>query len=280
LKLNIKEVLTESALFYKDHFKCLIGFSSIYIVIEAFLISQDIILSMFMAQPTSYQLIVMMGSWLILAIGGIVLLVIFGPRFLLAILVHINSLVNKKPLTFEQSYRETKGKYWITLGCIVLVMLISGIPALLLLLLDFNSLFISMLIAALYIAAINALFFLLLPLIALSKNNEEYISRTFQLIKGNYLNVLFLYGLTTSLLYFVYGIIDIGLMDISSRVVWGTFYLLILFFVFPLAQVVLVVVYRKLTRANDTDVCQVIVDDYLNIEPYDNLEEREVYFDE
>ena len=279
MKLSIAEILTESASFYKNNFKYLISFSCIYVLIEAFFIAQEITLDILMHQPTSHQLIAMLGSWIIISIGVLILVLIFGPRFLLAIIVQINSVMKNKAMTLEQSYRETKGKYWVTLGCIVLVMLISGLPVLLLALLDLYNIFIGLLIT-LYVTSINALFFMLLPLIALSKNTEGYIHRAVKLIKGNYIRVFFLYALTTSLLYFVYVTVEIELVEISSRVVVGIFYLLILFFVFPFSQVVMVVVYRKLITENEPEVSQEMIESHSNAEQHDDFEQREVHYDE
>ena len=274
------DVLTESASFYKSNFKYLIGFSAIYVAIETFWIFQEIILDIFMKQPTSHELIAMMGSWLVLMVGVVVVMLIFGPRLLLAIIVQINSVMNNKVVTLEQSYRETKGKYWIALGCIVLVILISELPILLLLLFDFEYFFLGLLVGSLYVAAIKSLFLMLLPLIALSQKAEGYIGRSVKLIKGNYIRVFFLYALTTSLLYFVYVVIEIQLMEISSRVAVTIFYLLILIFVFPFSQVVKVIVYRKLASEDEQEVNQEMIESHLNTEQHDDFEDEEVFYNE
>lgn len=258
-------ILTESALFYKSNFKYLICFSAIYTAIGAFWIAQDITFDILMEQPTSYDFTTMMGSWLIISAGVIVIIFIFGPRFLLAINVQINSVMEKKGITLVQSYRETKGKHWVMVGCIALMVLIGVLPALLLILLDLYDILFRLHIT-LYFTSIGALFFMLFPLIALSENTDDYIRRTVKLIKGNYIRVFLLSALTISLLSYVNHTVEMQLTEISSRVIWGIFYLLILFFVFPFSQVVVVVVYRKLVSENKTEASQEMIEDCINAE--------------
>jgi hypothetical protein len=264
MKLNLMGILTESASFYKNNFKYLIGFSFIFVIVNAFMIGQIIIMEMFMAQPASYESITIMGGWLILMVGMLVILLIFGPRFMLAIIVLINSVMKKKAMTLNQSYRETKGKYWITLGCSILVSIISVLPAMILLP-NYENYPFMLLIDTLYSTAISALFFMLLPLIALSKNSKGYIGRAVKLIKGHYSTAFFLYALTSSLPYFLYISVDNFLSaEIPSRVILLIFYALILFFVFPLSQVVMVVMYRKLAGDDAPEISQEMVDLYVN----------------
>ena len=255
-KLNIIGILTESASFYEGNFKYLIGFTIIYIALDAFWIALEIIRDIFRVQPTSLELIAMMGSLLIIMLGVVVLVFIFGPRFMLAIIVKINSAMNNRAMTLEQSYRETKGKYWVTLGYIILVILISELPVFLLAFFNIRSLFLELFIGFLYVTATSALFFLLLPLIALGKGTGDYLGRAVKLIKGNYFCVLFLYGLTVSLLNFIYVIVDVNLWEIPPRIALGIIYILILFFLFPFAQVVMVTVYRKLADYDEHEVSQ------------------------
>jgi hypothetical protein len=268
-------ILTESVSFYKNNFKYLIGFSFIYVIVDAIMLSQEFILHMFMEQPTSYELIVRMGSWLLLMLGLFVILLIFGPRFILAIIVLINSVIKKEAMTLEQSYKKTKGKYWIALGCIILVILISELPVVIFLL-EFENYALGLLIGTLYTTAINALFFMLLPLIALSKISEGYISGAVKLIKGHYSIAFFLYALTVSLLYLLYISVDIFLLvETSSRVILLIFYALIFLFVFPFSQVVMVVLYRNLV-GDEPEVSPEMVYLYLNntLMNNENMQER------
>ena len=273
MKLSIKEIFEESALLYNKNFECFMGFTVIYVSIRAFWIALEIAFDAFRNLPTTSELITSMGSLFIFMLGVVVVMFIFGPRFLLAILVQINSIVNEKPMKLEQSYMETKGKYWIALGCIILVVLISELPILILFFFDLGNSFLELLISSIYVAAIYALFFMLLPVIALSKNTKGYIGRAVKLIRGNYLKVLFWYILTTSLLYFAYVTVEIELLEISSRIVVGIIYLLALLFIFPFSQVVRVVIYRKLADENEPEVGQEMVEGYIITEQHDFEEE-------
>ena len=251
-KIDVKEVLLKSLEFYKKNFKYLIVFSSIYVANEAFWIVLEFVYEAFSRQHTSYVLLIQMGSWIFLMLIWAIIMIIFGPRFLLSIFVKIKAAMNGRMISLEQAYRETKGKYWIAFGCILFLFIVNELP--LLILITLNHYFSEVLLASLYVALINSLFYLLLPLIALSKVEEiSYIGSSISLIKGNYQEIFKLYLLTTTLLFFSYSLASMVSTSMAYNVVLSMMYIILLFFIFPFSQVVVVVVYKKLTGETSSD---------------------------
>ena len=103
-KIDVKEVLLESLQFYKKNFKYLIIFSSIYVANEAFWIVLEFAFDAFRGQPTSYALLIQMGSWIFLLLIWAIIMIIFGPRFLLSIFVKIKAAMNGRMITGHEFY--------------------------------------------------------------------------------------------------------------------------------------------------------------------------------
>ena len=233
MKINVKQVLSEAVSFYKVNFKYLAGISLIMCIFgAAFNMSP-------MLDPHS---LLSVGLILMLAIAALVLM----PRLFLIIVIIIDSLFDKNRVTFGEAYRQIKGKYWIILSRLFLVVVISFIPAFVLIYMEIPF---ASAIGGVCSAFIMALYYMLIPIIALEPKTKQYLKKSIQRIKGNYTAALKLYLLTTTLL----GVIIATLQQFfaggtTPHIIAGTAYLLVFFFVFPFAETVIVIVYRQLTK--------------------------------
>ena len=241
MSLNIKEVLSEAADFYKSNFKSLVSLSLCYVLVlgpVVLLVNFTEYIPTTVTDDSAAIFVVVTLIWAIL-------LIIFGPRFFLATMVLIHSLMNGEQMNLKMAYRQTKGKYWAIVGRILLLgAFVFGAQAFLsnLLGLGFNNYF-----SFLSSALISSLFYLIHPVIALEANTKHALKRSYGMIEGNYLPVFVLYFLTTTLL----NLLDHGLRDVLPThlgvlLVIGIAYWIVMFFLFPFRETVCVVVYRKL----------------------------------
>ena len=245
MRLNLREILYESASFYKKNILHLFSFSAIYVINELVWSSSGIMFYVFDGMEESIELVFMMATSFFLFSLWLIAMVVFGPRLILAIILFINHLMDGNRIALTQAYKETKGKYWIALGFFILIILVRDGPIILFQNLDVPY---GRLMSTLYYSCIRAVFYLLLPIIALNKKSREYLKRAIKMIKGNFLKIVLINVLIISLVPYVYNRIEWGIYGASFMFIEMNLLAIILLFVFPFAQTVNVVVYRKLAK--------------------------------
>jgi len=218
--------------FYRKNLKHLWGFSVIYAAYQGLWIVEGAMVNDFL------------GNALMITV------IVYGPRFLLAIIIQIDSVMKDNIISLERAHKKTKGKYWKTLGCLLLIILFGEVPRYLLFTL--NNPFVDI-VAVLYFASIGMLFYMLIPVIALSIETTGYMKRTLEMIKGNYLRIFLLYVLTTTFLSYIHLITEGFFFNTSVQSTINIFYIIAIIFVFPFSQVVAVVVYKYLAGKSETN---------------------------
>lgn len=130
----------------------------------------------------------------------IVVFVVFLPRLILTTCVLAKSQLDASPMTLKEAYASTKGKYWLTVWCSLLMalFLIPTIP------LSASGAAGSAIIAPLYSAVINAVFYVVIPMIALEPVTGKYLRRSISFLRGNYWESLALTLILTTALSLVY----------------------------------------------------------------------------
>jgi len=237
MKLSIREVLTESWGLYKDKFDKLAVFAVLaflYALFGAF---------------SSYYLAVFgnTNQYMALMLISMVITIVIGPKFIMAIYIYINDIFNGEPAGFINALNRTKGKYWRFVGYTLLLSLIfipfsvtlgilSDLPGTNILLLFLFALF-------------GASFYLVYPMIALDNNGKQFISRSAGLIKGNYMVILCLVLLTSSIVTLPYNVLlTVGDFSPLELLIIASGVALINFFVSTFGYVVCVSVYRRLAK--------------------------------
>jgi len=251
LKLSLSNVLSESISFYKKNIVYLLGFSIIYVMNDLMWASFDIVLFVHAGMEESMERLAFTMRIFPLFFMWVAALFVFGPRFILAIILFINHLMEGKKITLIQAYKRTKGKYWLVLGFFVLMVCVRDAPRIIF---SYSPHFHSELIHSLYASGIRALFYLLFPIVALTEKSNDYLKRALQMTKGNYLKILLLCALTITLTPYVFYIIERRIDGFPLMFTVMNLYAIVLLFVFPFAQTVNLVVYRKLTKeTNDIE---------------------------
>jgi hypothetical protein len=183
-----------------------------------------------------------------LSLVWLIIVIIYAPRFYLAIVVLINSLFDGKKMTIQEAYSTTKGKYWPILGSLLLIGIMTSVIGIFFLITNISFSF-DFIIQGILAAFILSLYYLISPVVALEAKKRGYLRRSREMIEGNYGVILLLYLLTTTLLNQFYGyILFIIENDFVGRLGLLIIYHFIFFFVFPFAETVKVIVYRKLVR--------------------------------
>ena len=235
MKINVRQVLSESASFYKGNFKNLAGISLAVIVFTALnQITGYAARSLFTDRPFWLTLF----SFLILAVS--ILQIILMPKLYMAILILIDSLLDNNKITVRQAYRQTKGKYWLMAGCSIAVALFC-IPAILI---TFTKIPFASGVSKISFALISSLFYALFPMIAIEQRKKRYIRKSVKLIKGNYFAVLALALVTDTFLDVIKEVLIYIFQNntITVNILYSAAY----FFVYPFANIAAVIVYRRL----------------------------------
>ncbi len=172
-----------------------------------------------------------------------VVFIVFLPRLMLATCVLANSQLDASPMTLKEAYASTKGKYWLTVGCSLLMalFLIPSIP------LSANGAAGAAIISLLYSAVINAVFYVVIPMIALEPVTGKYLRRSVAFLRGNYWESLALNLILVTALSLIYYILATGFGDNSQALlVIGLAYSLLAGLLVPMRYICAVLVYRKL----------------------------------
>jgi len=240
MKINIKQVLSESASFYKENFKKLIGISFIVFIFMVFMQVTGYTQTIFTSHPSLFWLyFIVIDAILILAI-------ITLPKLALTMSILINSLFGENKLTTKQAYRLTKGKYWLMVRCFMLVgILYIPFVVMIPMKIPFASI-----ISSICVPFISSLFYALFPMIAIEPKTKQYLRKSIKMIKGNYRSILILTFLTLTLLNVVNGaLIYLFQGQTTALFIIGLLYTIVYFFVYPFISTVTIVVYRQL-KAN------------------------------
>ena len=174
-----------------------------------------------------------------------VVFIVFLPRLMLATCVLANSQLDASPMTLKEAYASTKGKYWLTVGCSLLMalFLIPSIP------LSANGAAGAAIISLLYSAVINAVFYVVIPMIALEPVTGKYLRRSVAFLRGNYWESLALNLILVTALSLIYYILATGFGDNSQALlVIGLAYSLLAGLLVPMRYICAVLVYRKLRQ--------------------------------
>ena len=252
-KLNIKNILKEAVSFYKMNFRHFIIFS---LIVSFFSMSIALILETFVhLMVGDYSIVDVLIASILILLGIIllILLVIYGPKLFLAIMVLINSLFEGENITLREAYEQTQGKYWKMLGCFVVIIIVASSSGFF-----FRSWNVEIpfdfIANLLFAACIWSLYYLIRPVIAFEPKAKGRLRRARILIRGNYGSILVLYLLTTTVLRIVNGSISRMLEgDFIGILLWTLIHYSLFFFVFPFAEVVTVVVYRTLKREETSE---------------------------
>lgn len=243
MKINIKQVLSESVSFYKENFKNIIGISFIMFVFMAIMQAVGYTQIMITEHPS------WLWSYIIAIYAILILAIIVMPKLYLAMPILINSLLGESKLTTKQAYRLTKGKYWLMVGCSLLVGLFYVPPVMVTL---YAEIPFATVIRQIYVAFIAVLFYTLFPMIAIEPRTDRYLRRSIKLVKGNYIEVLILNFVTVTLLTVINGALTYILQGkTTALLIVDVAYAIVYFFVYPLASTVNVIVYRKLNESKE-----------------------------
>ena len=244
--MKISNILSEAMFFYKKNFKHLIGFSLIVVLFIGGFATKFRILETFPVDESTPATIIIHGFLLLL---WITLLIIFAPRFYLAIVIVLNCLFDGEKITLRKAYKLTKDKYWKMLGCFIVIIIVANSSAYLFQSWNIEFPF-DFSIHILFGAFIWSLYYLICPVVALEPKSKGKLKRAREMIKGNYGAVLLLYLMTTALLNMIYRftflIVENNVLGILIR---ALIHYTAFFFVFPFAQTVIVVVYRTLIES-------------------------------
>lgn len=240
MKISVRKVLLEAASFYKENFR--------YLAVTSLLLC---VLFAIPSVAIAPNMVITQGALIWLFIGlewaWIVLIIIFMPKFFLAIEIIINSSLDENRMTLGEAYRRTKGKNGNFWGRSILVALMGAVPYVVILLLKIPFAYI---IGPVYMAFIASLYYMVVPMIALEPKTTRYLRKSAKMIKGNYLMILLLYFITATLLALLTGIVThIFTGDAIALLITNIVHYLIYFFVLPFSETVRVMVYRHLPKA-------------------------------
>ena len=239
IKLDVKEVLTESVLLYKENFRHFIGPSLIYFSYLALMQAIVYLPSIPQGHPLALALLLIILPVLLLVVT------LLAFKFDLAIMIFADSMFFQCRLPFGEAYRLTKGKFWLFFGCSMLVGLFT-IPSFILAFfkVPFASQF-----GAIYMAFVNPFFFTLAPMIALEPKTNRYLTRATKMIKGNYGAVFILTLLTATLLAIINGVFTFMFQgNALALFIRDIVYACIHFFLRPFTSIISVIVYRRLVE--------------------------------
>jgi len=235
VKISVKQVLSESISLYKENFKKM---AVISLVMFAYYVLSQLMGRMTAIADEHPYLI-----WVALALSIVVLFVviIFLPKLYLAIMIWFNSLLEKNKMTFGESYRRTQGKYWLSVGCMFL-MVLWYMPMVI-----FREKPFGVEVRTLYAAFVTSFFYTLFPMIAIEPRGRRYLRRSVQLIKGNYISALMLTFIMATIPAMMNRVFIHVFQGKPAELYWiGVIYELISSFILPVVYMAQVIVYRQL----------------------------------
>ena len=244
MKINVKQVLSESVSFYKENFRNFIGISFVVFVFMAFMQAMGFTLDILTNSPLQWLLL-----FFLLMYGILIPAIIILPKVYLAMPILINSLLGENKLTTKQAYHLTKGKYWLMIGCSLLVGILYVPPMVIMI---YAKIPFAAVISSIYTAFITSLFYTLFPMIAIEPRTDRYLRKSINMIKGNYIEVLILTFITATLLAVINGALRYILQGKTTELlIVGMVYAIVCFFVYPFTSTVTVIVYRQLKRSQE-----------------------------
>ena len=244
MKIRVKQVLLKSAVFYKENFKHLAGLSFAIFAILAFIEVGTYVFDLLEENPIWADLFELAELSLIILVFFLVILVIaILPKLYLTMIILINSLLSKSKITLGEAYRQTKGKYWLTVRCFLIVWL----PLILIEVFSTRT----ALICEIFIIPY---FYVLFPLIAIEPRKKYYLRRSFKMIEGNYPAALLLNLLTSTLWMAIYDALTSFYQGKSTGLlILRVGYAFLCFFILPIAITTTVIVYKQLNSGVSSD---------------------------
>ena len=234
VKIKVMQVLFASVVFYKMYFKRLAG-------ISIFMFALYVSFALVYLLPTfeeGRQLTGAEGSFIFAYIVFVMVALAFLPKISIAMPFFINSLMNGDEVTIGQAFRQSRGKYWRWVGCILLL----SVPIIILMILGTP-----WIVIHIATAFFSALFYMFCPMISIEPKTNRYLRKSFNMIKGNYKPALIFILITVTSLSTIGHVIRHILQNSTTAL--ATFAMisaLIYFFAYPFAETVEVIVYRQL----------------------------------
>lgn len=246
VKLSVWEILTNGAKFYKQHFRKLAPAAAVLSLFMALTSIMTFVLAL--GQNNNNSILLLFG----LVLGPVVLLasLIFGTKVTIALYILINDqyvVYNKHPLNFLRAYEKTWGKFWITVGYMLLISLWILVPNIILMGREIPYLY---LINTGLSAVVMAYYYFLLPMIAIEPKSSEYARQAVKLAKGNRIRLFALQVITVS----VFGLLNNIFTNMFTSnpvmaLVVGLLSAGIYFFTNTYACIIAVAAYRKVAHA-------------------------------
>jgi hypothetical protein len=237
--INVRQVLQEAVVFYKDNFKRVAGVSLAIVVLPLLLLTSLIIGPSFGYLSALWQILLLCVTYLILFFA-------FIPRSILTMSLLIDSLLDNNGMKTREAYRKAKHKSFTYIGCLTRVALLYA-PASAVLY-TFEVPFASV-IAALLALVADSFYYPMAPMVAVEHRIGYYLRKSAYLVKGNFKSILALKFITeTMVTLLTIAVVTIFEGSTTGLFVTGVMLSLVSFFVFPFAATVSMIVYRRLTE--------------------------------
>ena len=253
MRINVGQVLFESASFYKKYFKKLAGIS--LGMASASLVSTAYTYAMEYMQTTPNNVPLWLALFSIVILVAAILSFIIVIKLSLAMPILTNALFDENGMTAKQAFGQTKGKFWTIIRCSLLVGILY-MPSIAIM---FSKIPFASVIGTIYIAFISALFYTLVPMIAVEPKTNRYLSKSAKMIKGNYIPILLLTFITVTALAVINGALiylfqgkEIALLIVRVS------YNIVYFFTYPFAGITSIFVYRQLKTTHTLDSTEIV----------------------
>lgn len=238
--LSVKDIFVEAARFYRASFKKMAPFSFVIFLCSTLFVG--FIFGSTLLKPSNP----FFGASMALIMAMIVISIAVLPKLNLALYIQIDRTMDGRSLSFGEAYHETDGKYWLMIGYSLLIGLWMVVPVMIMA--PFSFAYKNLVMTALG-AFVYALYYFVIPMIAIEPKTGKYIRRAIALQKGNYLKILLLQFITSTLLSLLYQFVPpITIGGAQMFFLFNFVYFFINFLLLPYSATVAVTAYRKFVR--------------------------------
>ena len=232
LKLNTSDILHEAWSFYTAHFRKLAVFA-------AFSLIYDLLFALNRYYGAIYPQTTQAGFFLVLIP---VIAVVFLPKFTLAKPLYISRLYTGQETSFIEAYKDSKGKYWAFAKFFLSLCLVLIIPTIAMRNMPFSSVYLS-----LFMAIVNIPIFFVYPIISLESKTKGFLVRSMELIKGNFLNLLVLEIVTSTIFRVANSFLTTAYEGEALAILtFACGYAFVIFFVSPFSNAVVFIAYKNI----------------------------------